>query len=69
MAIRHLHCPLVHGQRTIVPHATSKSIYDLPSGAPSPVVKEEHIEYGFIGKLQNLKYEFRDDIRDRAALE
>ena len=47
----------------------SKSIYDLPPGAPSPVVKEEHIEYGFIGKLQNLKYEFRDDIRDRAALE
>lgn len=37
--------------------------------SPSPVVKEEHIEYGFIGKLQNLKYEYRDDIRDRAALE
>lgn len=48
---------------------SSKSTYDLPSGAPSPVVKEEHIEYGFIGKLQSLKYEFRDDIRDRAALE
>ncbi|MCA3131102.1 MAG: type I restriction endonuclease subunit R [Rhodocyclaceae bacterium] len=32
-------------------------------------MKEEHIEYGFIGKLQNLKYEYRDDIRDRAALE
>ncbi|MDP2406267.1 MAG: type I restriction endonuclease subunit R [Hydrogenophaga sp.] len=48
---------------------SSKSTYDLPSEAPSPVVKEEHIEYGFIGKLQNLKYEYRDDIRDRAALE
>jgi len=48
---------------------SSKSTYDLPSGAPSPVVKEEHIEYGFIGKLQNLKYEYREDIRDRAALE
>jgi len=48
---------------------SSKSTYDLPSGAPSPVVKEEHIEYGFIGKLQNLKYEYRDDIRDRTALE
>ena len=48
---------------------SSKSTYDLPSGAPGPVVKEEHIEYGFIGKLQNLKYEYRDDIRDRAALE
>jgi type I restriction enzyme, R subunit len=47
----------------------SKSTYDLPSGAPSPVVKEEHIEYGFIGKLQDLKYEYRADIRDRAALE
>jgi type I restriction enzyme R subunit len=48
---------------------SSKSTYDLPPGAPSLVVKEEHIEYGFIGKLQNLKYEYRDDIRDRAALE
>ncbi|KQU82343.1 DEAD/DEAH box helicase [Variovorax sp. Root318D1] len=48
---------------------SSKSIYDLPSGAPSHVVKEEHIEYGFIGKLQSLKYEYRDDIRDRAGLE
>lgn len=48
---------------------SSKSTYDLPSGAPGPVVKEQHIEYGFIGKLQNLKYEYRGDIRDRAALE
>ena len=48
---------------------SSKPTYDLPSGAPGPVVKEEHIEYGFIGRLQNLKYEYREDIRDRAALE
>lgn len=48
---------------------SSKSVYDLSSGAPSPVVKEEHIEYGFIGKLQSLKYEYRPDIRNRAALE
>lgn len=48
---------------------SSTSAYDLPSGAPSPVVREQHIEYGFIGKLQNLKYEYRGDIRDRAALE
>jgi type I restriction enzyme, R subunit len=48
---------------------SSKSPYDLPPGAPSPVVKEEHIEYGFIGKLQDLKYEYRADIRDRATLE
>ncbi len=42
---------------------------DLPPGATRLVVKEEHIEYGFIGKLQNLKYAYRGDIRDRAALE
>jgi type I restriction enzyme R subunit len=48
---------------------SSNSTFDLPPGATSTVVKEEHIEYGFIGKLQNLKYEYRADIRDRAALE
>ncbi|MFC5520132.1 type I restriction endonuclease subunit R [Polaromonas jejuensis] len=48
---------------------SSKFTYALPSGAPSPVVREEQIEYGFIGKLQNLKYEYRVDIRDRASLE
>ncbi|MFN8998772.1 MAG: type I restriction endonuclease subunit R [Betaproteobacteria bacterium] len=48
---------------------SSKPNYDPPPGVPTPVIKEEHIEYGFIGKLQNLKYEYRDDIRDRAALE
>ncbi len=48
---------------------SSKSAYGPSSGAPSPVVKEEHIEYGFIGKLQSLKYEYRPDIRDRASLE
>lgn len=48
---------------------SSKFAYDPSPGAPSPVVKEEHIEYGFIGKLQSLKYEYRPDIRDRAALE
>ena len=48
---------------------SSKSAYAPSSGAPSLAVKEEHIEYGFIGKLQSLKYEYRPDIRDRAALE
>ncbi|MFI5445532.1 hypothetical protein [Polaromonas sp. UC242_47] len=48
---------------------SSKFTYDQPSSAPSPVVREEHIEYGFIGKLQGLKYEYRADIRDRASLE
>jgi type I restriction enzyme R subunit len=46
-----------------------KSTYELPPEAPSPVVKEEHIEYGFISSLQNLKYEVRNDIRNRSDLE
>jgi type I restriction enzyme R subunit len=49
--------------------SSSKFTYDLSSGAPGHSVKEEQIEYGFIGKLQSLKYAYRDDIRDRAALE
>jgi len=36
---------------------------------PNSVVREDHIEYGFIGTLQNLKYEYRPDITDRASLE
>ncbi len=43
--------------------------YTASSGAPTQGVKEEHIEYGFLGKLQNLKYEYRADIRDRTSLE
>jgi type I restriction enzyme R subunit len=43
--------------------------FDLPSSATRSVVREEQIEYDFIGKLQGLKYEFRPDIRDRATLE
>ena len=42
---------------------------DLASKVTSHPVKEDQIEYGFIGKLQSLKYEYRADIRDRAALE
>lgn len=48
---------------------SSNSTYGLPTAGASAVVKEQQIEYGFIGKLQNLKYQYRDDIRDRAALE
>jgi len=48
---------------------SSKFTYEQSSGAPGHVVKEDQIEYGFIGKLQGLKYEYRHDIRDRAALE
>jgi type I restriction enzyme R subunit len=32
-------------------------------------VREDEIEYGFIGLLQKLKYEYRKDITDRAGLE
>ncbi len=48
---------------------SSTSPYPQATGRPSHAVREEHIEYGFIGKLQDLKYEYRNDIRDRAALE
>lgn len=46
-----------------------ESTYSKPSARPISGVREESIEYGFIGKLQSLKYEYRKDIRDRAALE
>lgn len=48
---------------------SSISIYDQYPASPRHSVKEEQIEYGFISKLQGLKYEYRADIRDRAALE
>ncbi len=47
----------------------SKFTYVPASDSPRHAVKEEQIEYGFIGKLQGLKYEYRADIRDRASLE
>lgn len=40
-----------------------------PSAAKQSKVRENTIEYEFINTLQTLKYEYRDDIRDRAALE
>ena len=49
--------------------SSPKQRYDSPSAPPSLDVKEEQLEYGFIGKLQSLKYEYRADIRDRASLE
>lgn len=35
----------------------------------SAIVNESQIEYGFVGKLADLKYTVRQDIRDRKALE
>ena len=46
-----------------------KDNYSRPADTPRLAVREDTIEYGFIGKLQGLKYDYRDDIRDRAALE
>jgi len=48
---------------------SSNLTYGSSSGSTRHAVREEHIEDGFIGKLQSLKYEYRRDIRDRAALE
>lgn len=48
---------------------SKKQTYERPSAPQSLGVKEEQLEYGFIGKLQSLKYEYRSDIRDRASLE
>ncbi len=42
--------------------------YPSHQAAPS-VLREDDIEYGFIGTLQKLKYEYRQDITDRASLE
>ncbi len=33
------------------------------------MINEPDIEYGFVGKLQDLKYTYRSDIRDRLSLE
>ncbi len=33
--------------------------YTLPSDAPPSVVRKDAIEYGFIGRLQGLKYDYR----------
>jgi len=40
-----------------------------PANASPSVVHEDTIEYGFIGTLQGLKYDYRSDITDRASLE
>jgi type I restriction enzyme R subunit len=42
---------------------------DSSADGPGSVLREDAIEYGFIGKLQGLKYTYRRDISDRASLE
>ena len=49
--------------------SSSTFTYGQSNGSARQAVREEHIEEGLIGKLQSLKYEYRRDIRDRAALE
>jgi type I restriction enzyme, R subunit len=48
---------------------SSDNAYPEISKAKRHVLNEQGIEYGFIGKLQDLKYEYRSDITDRATLE
>ncbi len=47
----------------------SKSTYDPQVEAPRSVLREDGIEYGFLGRLQGLKYDYRPDITNRATLE
>ena len=47
---------------------SSHFTYELPH-APSSVLCGEHIEQSFIGKLQDLKYDYRPDITDRSSRE
>jgi type I restriction enzyme, R subunit len=49
--------------------SSSKFTYDPPNNARKATLRENGIEYGFIGRLSDLKYEYRGDITDRAALE
>ncbi len=51
------------------PMPSSNFAYPARPEAPSHVVREEQIEYGFIGTLQHLNYQYRADIGDRASLE
>ena len=51
------------------PMPSSNFAYPPRPETPSHVVREEQIEYGFIGTLQHLKYQYRADIGDRASME
>lgn len=47
----------------------STLICTLPASAPSFLVRVDGSEYGLFGKLQSLKYAYRSDIVECAALE
>ncbi len=48
---------------------SSSNPYQTTPAAQPNVLREEQIEYGFVGKLQGLKYDYRRDITSRATLE
>ena len=48
--------------------SSSEFNYDLHSDSHRSALRKEYIEPGFTGKLQNLKNEYRLDIRDLSAL-
>ncbi len=50
-------------------HASSDDSYPTAAARPAAGLREDGIEFGFVGKLQELKYEYRRDITNRAALE
>ncbi len=43
--------------------------YHSISEPKDSVIREEHVEFGFLRKLQELQCEYRGDITDRASLE
>ena len=46
-----------------------KFTFDALKGSSLASLREDDIEYGFIGTLQKLKYEYRPEITNRATLE
>lgn len=49
--------------------ASSDDNYPTAAAKPAAGLREDGIEFGFVGKLQDLKYEYRRDITNRATLE
>lgn len=49
--------------------ASSEDNYPTAAARPAAGMREDGIEVGFVGKLKELKYEYRRDITNRAALE